>query len=103
MQTFSSEAVYISSSSSLKEQISKIDAIIDALLTSGLESAGSATYDSYELDDGQSKIKTSYRSPTAIYNAIWFYRKYREDLVNRLNGRVFVFRNAKAVNGGRYV
>ncbi len=98
METYDGEYAYISSCTSYQEKIDKINAIIEALEATALKAAGKAHIDEYELDDGQTKIKTSYRSPSAIYEAINNFEKLKQRYLNKCIGRVFVARDAGSNN-----
>ncbi len=101
METYDSEYAYISSCDSYQEKIDRINAIITALEDTALKAAGKGYIDEYELDDGQTKIRVSYRSPSAIYTAINNYEKLKQMYVNRCIGRVIVLRDANSnLNNG---
>lgn len=70
------------------EKIEKIDAIISALEDTALQSAANDNIDEYWLDDGQSKIKTSYKGTDQIFKSIIAFERMRQIYVNRLNGFV---------------
>ena len=70
------------------EKIEKIDAIIAALEDTALQSAGNDNIEEYWLDDGQSKIKTSYKGTDQIFKSIIAFERMRQIYVNRLNGFV---------------
>jgi len=87
------ERLYIENSSTLKERITRIDNIIEALELQMLNvGVDNSDVQNYSLDDGQVKISTLYRSPSEIANAIDKYTRIRERLINKLNGRGFVLR-----------
>lgn len=92
------EYEYISCASSLADKIAKIDSIIAALEDTALKAASKGFVDEYELDDGQTKIRTSYRSPKAIYDAIKAYEQQRQYYLNKCTGRVIALRDAGSNN-----
>ena len=98
MEIYDSEYAYISSCSNYQDKIAAINAIIEALEDAALKAAGKAHIDEYELDDGQTKIRTSYRSPSAIATAIREYEKIKQQYLNRCHGRVFVMRDVNSNN-----
>tara|TARA_R110002012_G_scaffold93731_3_gene227407 strand:+ start:4508 stop:4807 length:300 start_codon:yes stop_codon:yes gene_type:complete len=88
MVVYDSASIYIQSSTTLCEKIEKIDAIISALEDTALQSAANDNIDEYWLDDGQSKIKTSYKGTDQIFKSIIAFERMRQIYVNRLNGFV---------------
>ena len=79
--------IYISSTTALKEKITRLDAIITALEDKALEGVEQVNISEYTLNDGQTTIRTAYRSQEEILNAINGYIRMREHYVNKLNGR----------------
>lgn len=96
MEVYDGEYALISSCSTYQEKIDKINAIIEALEDTALKSATKGHITEYELDDGQTKIKTSYRSPSAIYEAINNFEKLKQMYINKCTGRVIALRDAKS-------
>lgn len=88
MARYDSAAVYIESASSIRQKITRLDAIIDALLTTVLKSAENGDVQEYWLNDGQTQIKTSYRSAKEVLDAVNVFERTKQIYVNRLNGRV---------------
>lgn len=88
MVRYDSAAVYIESASSIRQKITRLDAIIDALLTTVLKSAENGDVQEYWLNDGQTQIKTSYRSAKEVLDAVNVFERTKQIYVNRLNGRV---------------
>jgi len=85
---YDSADIFVQSKPTLKGKIAAIDAIITALETSALKSAATGNLDEYWLDDGQTRIKTIYRSVDDVADGIVAFMKIRQIYVNRLNGRV---------------
>lgn len=84
---YDSAGIYIASRSSNLQKVIAIDAIISKLEEMALISAGTINIDEYSLDDGQTKIRTKYRSGADIATSIMDFMRIREIYVNRLNGR----------------
>lgn len=101
MAIFDSAAIYIDSAKTLREKIVRIDAIITALETSALKAAETGNISEYSLDDGQTKIKTAYRSPVDVQNSIDAFEKIKQRYVNQLNGRVMRLVDSKSFINGR--
>ena len=63
-----------------------------------ISSAGS-TISSYELDDGQVRIKTGYRSVSDIQGSIDMLEKRYQKYYNRLRGRTVVLQDKSTFKG----
>jgi ribosome-associated translation inhibitor RaiA len=74
---------YLKSSTSKKDRVAKIDQIIDALEDQLLLGAEAADIEEYMVDSGQTKIKTIYRSPKAITDALDALERQRNRVVNK--------------------
>ena len=88
MITFDSADIYIESQATLRAKITAIDAIISALEATALKAAATDNITEYWLDDGQTKIKTTYKGADAVLRSITAYERIKQMYVNRLNGRV---------------
>lgn len=88
MVTYDSAGVYITAVSDLQQRVARIDAVIAALEDAALKAAGAGHIGDYFLDDGQTKIKTAYRSPSELAASITAFEKIRQRYINQLNGRV---------------
>jgi hypothetical protein len=88
MASYSNITLYIESATNLKDQIARYDAIIAALETTALNSAGNIDIEEYQLDDGQTRIRNSFRDPNQIFKAIDNYSRLRQRAINKLNGSV---------------
>jgi hypothetical protein len=86
------ETLYIEGATGLVERLARIEAIIEALELRQVEVIGKSNVEEYQLDDGQVRIKTIYRSADQIAKAIEAYEKLKQKLLNRLNGRQMVLR-----------
>ena len=95
--TFQSETLFIDSASDMADKVDKIDLIITALLDISLKAVGKQDIVEYTLDDGQTKIRTEFRSVSAIAQAIDDYEKIRQRYFNRLNGHTFRLVDSKSV------
>lgn len=90
MVEYSSCGFYVTSASTTQDRITRINAIIDMLLTSALTSAGTSGTSEYWLDDGQVKIKEVFRSTDAVLNAIQSFEKLKQMYINDLNNASMV-------------
>jgi len=70
MVVYTSAYEYIHKTSDLLTQINKIKEVISALTQAMLDGAPTGNILEYSLDTGQSKIKTIYKSSTAIVDQI---------------------------------
>lgn len=89
---------YVESKESLLDKINAIQALIDAMILKGLDVVGSAEYEEYQMDDGQMKVRTRYRSIEDFNNGIKFLEQTKQRYVNRYNGRVGVMRGGQISN-----
>ena len=87
MVYFESEKVYVASATTNAARLVKIDALIDALLLSSINSMTNADVQGYMLNDGQTVIKTEYRDPAQIANTIKSLENMKQYYLNQLNGR----------------
>lgn len=85
---YDSAAIYIDSASTLREKIVKVSAIITALEDTALHAAANAGIQEYWLDDGQTKIRQSYRSSKEVEASITGFETIRQRYINKLNGRM---------------
>lgn len=90
------ENEYIFSTTELKERGVRIKAIIAGLEQQYAESLTSSADESYMLDDGQTKIQTSYRDPNQIIKAIEGYERLLTRIENYACGRVTALRDARS-------
>lgn len=74
---------------SIRAKITKIDAVIDALLTTALKSVQTGNRVEYQIDTGQTKQKVVYSSTESVTKAIQEYEKIRQIYVNKLTGSEF--------------
>ena len=87
------ETIYINSASDLVDKITRYDAIINALGNLVLnDTAAKAGIEEYQLDDGQTKIKTIYTTVASQARAIVEFEKLKNKAINQLNGRQMVMR-----------
>lgn len=84
---YDNEALYVLSKTDAAAKIVAIDACIDALLTSVLVAAGKGAVSEYFLNDGQTVMKTVYRSPEAVIRSVELLRKLRQQYINDINPR----------------
>lgn len=87
---------YIVSRCSVAERIIAIDAMIlafeDNLMKVALDPTASIT-DEYQMDDGQMKVRTKFRTLSDIQNAIGVLEAMKQKYVNRYNGRIYTLRS----------
>lgn len=105
MAFFDSSSIYIDSATSLRAKIARIDAVIDALFTVASTAAANGDISEYSLDDGQTKIRTVYKTAADVMSSIQVFETQRQTYINRLNGRSFRLMDSKnfpSTKGGRY-
>lgn len=82
-----SEYLYVTSVTELKDRLSRIRALITALLDAQIKAALTGNIEEYWLDDGQTKIKTVNRSPKELADTITDLQQLEQTYLNQLNGR----------------
>lgn len=83
---------YIECRTTLHDKILAIDSLIAAMELKLLDTVGSANYSEYQMDDGQMKVRTMYRSPKDVTAGILELEKLKQRYVNRYNGRCVTLR-----------
>ncbi len=103
MVYYDSCSIFINSSTELQARITNIRLVMAALRAQRLAAAldpSMANIQEYQLDDGQSKIKTVYRSLSEINTAMHVLERELQDCYNQLNGRIT--RNVDGKNINRF-
>lgn len=80
-----SEFEYITSVTTLADRLTRVRALITALLDAQLKAALTGNISEYWLDDGQTKIKTVNRSSVEISNAILALERMEQTYMRQLN------------------
>jgi hypothetical protein len=99
MVIFDSASIYLECATTLQDKITRLDAVIDALITMSVKAAETGNFDEYQLNDGQTIIRTKYRDVVAVANSIAAFRRIRQDFINELNGRSFRLVDGKNFTG----
>lgn len=86
---------YFEEKSKLIGKIATYDLIIEGMEKAILESTVSGHLVQYELDDGQMKVRTMYRSIKDMTSAMQGLIKLRQMYVNKHNGSVVVLTSGK--------
>lgn len=76
---------YLESCTGLQSKIDALEAIILSMMSALTKAAGTAQFQEYEFDDGQTKIKTMYRSPVELQKAIESMEFLKNKYIARLN------------------
>lgn len=85
---FNSAAEYIECATSIKDKIARIDAIINALLTTALKAVETGNIQQYSLDNGQTKINTAYRNPKEVLESIEGFERIKTLYSNKLTPKI---------------
>lgn len=101
MVYFDSADLYIEGATSLRDKITRIDAVIDALLTTATKAAANDNISEYSLNDGQTQIRTAYKGADQVFQSIAAFERLKQIYVNRLNGRSFRLIDGKNFPGCR--
>lgn len=84
---------YIRSRSTQLEKIKAIESLIDLMLDKMVDAIDDSGVAEYQLDDGQMKIRTQYRSVDEIMKGIQALEVQLNIYKNRYNGRAYVMRS----------
>ncbi|HSY77235.1 MAG TPA: hypothetical protein VK890_10285 [Bacteroidia bacterium] len=90
---------YIQSKSDLSDKITAIENL-ETLLMAGLLdffSGPAVATQSYELDDGQVRVKTAFRSMAEMKAALELLRIEKNKYINNFNGRTFVLQDKRTL------
>lgn len=95
-ETYNTITFYIDSRTGLRDKVYAIQDIIDALELRLVDVAAgqAAVTDEYQLDDGQMRIRTVYRSIADVNAGIASLERLKQKYLNRLNGRSIALRDA---------
>lgn len=88
---YDSCSIFINSATELKDRITNIRLVQSALRAQRLAAALDPSMTNileYQLDDGQTKIRTVYRSLSEIQTAMLVLERELQDCYNQLNGRI---------------
>lgn len=101
MLRFDSEAIYIQSRTTKAAKLTAIDVLIETLEDLMLVAATTANIEEYQLNDGQTTIRTKYRDPMQIEKTIQILERRRQRLLNQLNSRIVRAVDSKNFYHGR--
>ena len=95
---YNSFSEYLSTFKTVSDRIMAYDLLIDTLLMSVADHSKEVGVNiaEYQLDDGQVKIKTNYRSIQEIQSGINALEKSKQMWLNRLQGRVVVLKDVNS-------
>lgn len=101
MVYFDSAFKYIDCASTLRDKITRIEAIINALEDTAIKAAANDNITEYSLNDGQTIIRTVYKGADSVMRSIMAFEQIRQMYINRLNGRVMRLVDGKNFTGRR--
>jgi len=87
------ETVYLSTAADDLDRLTRLQQIRTGLENAMLANVGNEPITEYSLDDGQTKIRTVYRSIKAQTEALEIIERQINRLINRLNGNQMVLRS----------
>lgn len=93
MAFYTSPRLYIQDADDIKDKITRIDAVISAMIDAALKAASGEEVKEYRLDDGQTKINVISRSSEEIERGIRAMERIKNYYVNKYNGHGTVLRD----------
>lgn len=89
---------YLTSKKTLRERVNAIENLIDTMILRLTEVAEgqNSSIEEYQLDDGQMKIRTRYRTIGDVQAGISALEKQKQYYLNQLNGNVVLLRDTRA-------
>lgn len=93
-------SVYIGSKTTARERIEAIESLIDTMMLRMTEvgEGSAATVDEFSLDDGQMRVRTSYRSIADVEAGIKALLRLKSHYVNQYNGNITVLRDVRGLS-----
>ena len=88
MVVFESAGLYINSKTSARDKIAAIDQIIESLLITAADAATKDNIEEYQLNDGQTIIRTRYKNGAAIMASIKSFEELKNYYINQINGNM---------------
>jgi len=86
---------YVESKTDLLARIKAYDNLISAMELKLLDSIGNSDLEEYQMEDGQIKIRTRFRTVQNVQDGIKALEQAKQRLVNSYNGRSTVLRGGK--------
>lgn len=96
MATYTTLGEYLLSNEALLDELGTIREIIRVLRASMLDAAATANIEEYQLNDGQTIIKTVYRDPKQIQGALEMLQRDEQKIINKGVGRVSKLRDSNS-------
>ena len=95
---YASISLFLESKQTLIDRVNAIDSLVDVMILSMADHAAGTgpTISEYQLDDGQVKIRTAYRSIKEVEDGILALERMKHLYLNRLNGRITILRDEKS-------
>jgi len=97
MSVYENEVCFLQSCTTAQAKVSALDLIIDALLLASVDAGNTVDSQGYNLDDGQTKIKREYRSPSEIVDALTGFERMRNYYIAKCTGSVIQLRNQDTI------
>jgi len=102
MIVFESAGLYIASKQSAREKIQAIDEIINQLLITAADAATKDNIEEYQINDGQTTIRTRYKNGKAIMASIQEFETLKTYYQNQINGSMTRLVDVKNFNRNRH-
>ncbi len=87
MREYTRAGLYLDTKSSITDKIKAVQSIIDALLVAAADSTSKTGIEEYTLDDGQTKIRQTYKSTEDIWKGIKAFETLKNYYISQRDGR----------------
>lgn len=98
MIIYNSISEYIGATANIEARLMRVEAAIDALTLKLLDTTGNADIKEYQLDDGQTKIRTVYANVADVERGLIALERMKQTYINQLTGRVSRLRDGSNFN-----
>lgn len=97
--TYSNPRAYIDSAQDACDRLLRVEALIDSLIDAATRAALGEEISEYNLDDGQTKIRSVSRSVSEITKSIDDLMRLKNLLKKQINGHITQLKDHQALRG----
>jgi hypothetical protein len=97
---YEKETELLATCKTAREKVQRYDQIITALENIIINGGDNLDVGEYSLDDGQTKIRRTFRGPNELFDAIEKFMRLRNRAVRNVVGGVYQLRNVEQIKRG---